>query len=269
MSQHNELEVQALSTLESTRPPALRAYDQIAMHGEDLLAATKLAARHLVGRNVAFVGDHDGTSILLGILSSYGLVEMPRRMTLIDFDERVLDWGSQLAETHGFADRFNTRLYNVFDQLPMDMLGAFDTFYTNPPYGASNEGDSARLFISRGCELTSGIGSTAHIIIPDDKKRPWTCRAMSTTIKLLEQCGWCVKKRIRNVHAYHLDDDPELMSALVILKHQMEVTVEMPWIAHAVAQEEIPYFYGRNVQLPYPKYISGDGDPVWPNQVEQ
>lgn len=244
------LEREALALLEASRPQALRAYDQIAMRGLDLLRAVQAAAPRLAGRDVAFVGDHDGTSLLLGLLAARGLVRPPRRMTLLDFDDRLLVNARALAEEQGFVHLLDTRLYNVFDPVPADLLGHFDAYYTNPPYGASNDGASVRLFMTRGSELASRFGAVGHVILPDDDQRDWTRRALASTRCFLEQHGWRVLNLTRDVHTYHLDDDPTLTSALLDIERVYPDAPVMPWAALRIDQSEIPYFYGRSVRPP-------------------
>jgi N4-bis(aminopropyl)spermidine synthase len=257
-------ELEALSILERGRPTSLRTYDQIPMHGQDLLTQVKRVAPDLASKTVAFVGDHDGTSLLLGLLGARGLIEPPTRMLLLDFDQRLLEMARQLATDHGFADRLETLAYNVFDPLPLDLLETFDVFYTNPPYGASNAGASVRLFVTRGCELVHRQFGTGYVLLPDDARRTWTQEAMDSTQVFLEQHGWRVSAKVENAHGYHLDDDPTLRSASIqVTRTNDKLRAIMPWVRRAVSAEEIPFFYGQSVIPPYPKLIAADGQPVF------
>ena len=119
-------ELEALAILERYRPTSLRDYDQIPMHGHDLLTQVKRVAPSLAGKTVAFVGDHDGTSLLLGLLAAKGLVDPPQKMLLLDFDQRLFEVARQLAIEYGFADRLETLPYNVFDPLPTDLIETFE-----------------------------------------------------------------------------------------------------------------------------------------------
>ncbi len=257
-------ELEALAILERARPPSLRAYDQIPMRGEDLLAQVKRVAPDLAGKAVAFVGDHDGTSLLLGLLGARGLLEPPARMLVLDFDLRLLEMARRLAAEYGFADRLETLAYNVFDPLPLDLIETFDAFYTNPPYGASNRGASVRLFVTRGCELVHRSSGTGYVLLPDDPRRTWSRDAMASTHAFLELHGWRITARIENAHGYHLDDDPTLRSASVQIERASDdLRVAMPWARRAVSAEEIPHFYGQGVTPPYPEFIGADGQPVF------
>lgn len=257
-------EERLLALWEAARPESLRAFDQIPMRGSDLLCQVKLIAPHLAGKRIVFVGDHDGTSLLLGLLSSQGMIKGPAQMTLLDFDDRLLEVASALADEHHFSERFTSRLYNVFDPLPKELVGTFDAFYTNPPYGASNLGESARLFITRGCELTNSVWSKGYILLPTDHERLWTRASMLATQSFLLTHGWGIAAQLPQLHRYHLDDDAALMSSLLCVEREAAVmhAPSLPWQGRAVSPSEIPHFYGRDVLPPYPKYIAVDGREV-------
>jgi predicted RNA methylase len=65
----------------------------------------------------------------------------------------------------------------------MPELPRFDNFYTNPPWGASNEGESVTVFMERGMEATHsncvagqasrhcGTGEPSHAA--DEVKMAW------------------------------------------------------------------------------------------------
>src|SRR4051812_26467980 len=56
--------------IERVRPAALREFDQIPMCTPDLLRQVWAMAPILARRTVAFVGDSDATSLLLGVLAA-------------------------------------------------------------------------------------------------------------------------------------------------------------------------------------------------------
>jgi N4-bis(aminopropyl)spermidine synthase len=181
-------------------------------------------------------------------------------MTLLDFDDRLLEIGSLLAHRFKFSDRFTSRSYNVFDPLPRELDKDFDAFYTNPPYGASNSGASARLFITRGCELTKGEKAEGYILLPEDQKRSWTRTAMLETQRFLTDHNWVVTACVPQLHRYHLDDDKGLKSSFLCVAYGAagSPSLQMPWQGRAVEQTEIPHFYGKGVSPPFPRYLALD-----------
>lgn len=243
-----------------SRPEPFRAFDQIPMHSGDLARQVKLVAPLLENHRVAFVGDMDGTATLLGLLAAAG-GSAPASLLVLDFDARVLETVHSLAQLYGFADLLTIRLYNCFDPVPSELLGKYDWFYLNPPYGSRNRGASARLFLTRGCELVRRQGGSGCLILPDDPSRPWTRSAMFATQQFLLAHGWMIREKVDHLHRYYLDDDPSLSSSLLIVDRiALRTDFPMPFAGRQVQMDEIPNFYGRNTLPPYPRSISRDGD---------
>lgn len=254
----------AASLIGRSRPAALRTYDQIPMRADDMLYQAKFIAPYVMNKSVAFVGDYDSASALLGLLGTHS-DDGPAHMLVLDFDERVLAALRGIAQRHGFADRLETRLFNVFDPVPPDLVGRYDWFYTNPPYGSRNDGASGRLFIARGCELVHEYASGC-IILPDDPARLWSRLAMLTTQRFLVAHDWVVREKFDAMHRYHLDDDRDLSSSLLLVDHVAAVGragAAIPYAGRRVATAEVPYFYGRAVAPPYPRYIDREGNSIF------
>lgn len=256
------VDMEAVEIVAQARPEALRIYDQIPMRSRDLLRQVTLIAPYLAGKFIVFMGDYDSTSLLIGLLVKRGSIPSPKSMLLLDFDERLLSVADKLATQYDFQDILETRLYNAFDPIPSELIGKFDWFYTNPPYGSHNLGESARLFITRGCELARQNVANGCIILPDDEFRPWTRSAMHSTQRFLCECGWTIDEKINKLHRYYLDDDRELASSVILVKRNSDLHNRqkmMHYAARKVDFDEIPYFYGRSVSSPYPRYILQDG----------
>ena len=263
----------AAYAVERSRPPALRRYDQIAMDPVDLARQVDLLAAGLADRDVVFVGDHDGMSVALGHAAAVGGGPMPARMTLLDFDERLLGRYRRFARAHGFESALDVRRYNVFDPVPDDLVGAADVFYTNPPYGSRNEGASVRLFLSRALECVRAVnaddttdGPVGFAVLPYDDERAWTRVAMQKTQAFMVGQGWTVGEMAKAMHGYALDDDPRLRSATVRFEgvaYREPDRARLPFCGRRAEAHEVPQFYGAAVRAPYPRYIGPDGAPIW------
>lgn len=249
--------------VEANRPPSLRQWDQIPMRASDLARQAELVAPTLAGKRVVFMGDHDGMSLVLGLLGSSDTGYMPAKVVLLDFDERLLAAATAFAERSGFGHVLDVHPYNVFDPVPGLLKGSFDAFYTNPPYGSQNRGESVRLFLTRCLELMrTGRDSLGYAILPDDQSRSWTRSAMRETEAFMNAHGWYIAEKGRAMHGYHLDDDPELRSATVLFESvafTRALADSLRFGGRRVHPHEIPGFYGASERPPYPRYLRPDG----------
>lgn len=247
-----------ISIVEATRPAACRQYDQIPMKPEFLIRQANIIAPRIAEKRVVFVGDSDGASLLLALRSRRGY-PAPREMLVLDFDTRLLRNLNRVIRECELGHVLSTRRYNVFSPLPDDVLGRYDWFYMNPPYGRWCKGRSIQLFLTRGIEAVKPDGGMGCLIVPHDMLRPWTIECMYETQKFLTEYGWVIGEKIHNMHEYYLDDDTELTSSLVLLEHASTIQEDgkhMPFAKRYVDHLEIPNFYGREVLPPYPTVIT-------------
>jgi predicted methyltransferase len=256
----NDDELELLDVLRNRRPESLRRFDQIPMRSLDLLCQVKWIAPKLQNKSVVFIGDHDGTSILIGMLASKGIISPPSRLLMLDFDDRLIHVANNLSKEFKFNNIFSAQLYNVFDPIP-NGNGEFDWFYSNPPYGSNNRGNSACLFIARGIEhLKFRQMSRGCVILPMSNSRNWARVTINTVRKFLRDSNWLMREKFINTHKYHLDDDPELSSSaysLVPLKN--ETKWNHAYLGSRVPFVEFPNFYSGQDKRPYPRYIKNDG----------
>ena len=255
--EHRTAEVDAISRIlmHGDRPAALRDIDQIYMLVGSQLTQAKVISEYIHGKRVVFMGDDDCMSITLAVLSeTIGLSTRAAHTTVLDFDERVLQFVEQMRDEHGISsDDFEIVRYNVKDPLPEHLVEKADIFYTNPPYGFSNAGGSARIFLGRCMELCMRHRSRGIAILPHNMEHEKAGLAMMRTQEFLIQHGYVVSESLRGMHQYHLDDRPNLYSGTVILD-RIEYK---PYEHHGreIPAAEFARFYGsKSVDVPH--YIS-------------
>jgi predicted methyltransferase len=167
----------------------------------------------------------------------------PAVIKVFDFDERMV------GAINRFADRerlegLAAELYNCLDPLPA--VEPFDCFYTNPPWGASNRGESVNVFLERGLELLRFEGDGIVVIADRDGELPWTSDVLANVQAFAAGRGFYVSRLMPRLHSYHLDDNPELRSCNLILQSR-------PGNARAPASQRIAdparleNFYGDGV----------------------
>lgn len=207
--------INAVSDVVQNRPRPLRLFDQIYMKTGDMLLQSEFVAKWADKKRLAFIGDGDAISVCVAYLKKREIIPYgPSQITVFDFDERICGAVTRFAEGLQL-ETLNAQLYNCLDAFPGPT--DFDCFYTNPPWGASNEGESVKVFMQRGMEATHYSGDGA-IVIADDVDREWTMRVLARVQNFALTSGFFVQRMMPRVHSYHLDDAPELRSCNLILR---------------------------------------------------
>jgi N4-bis(aminopropyl)spermidine synthase len=211
--------VNAISDVVQNRPPPIREFDQIYMKVADMVIQADYVANAFREKEVVFVGDGDSIALATLHLKKQGIIDYgPRRIVVLDFDERIVNSIERFAESNGLGDTISSHLYNVVDPLPGEYIASFDAFYTNPPWGASNGGESVLVFLERGMEAlrTKGIGA---LVIGDDSELEWTQEVLHRAQTVALSRGFVVAEMTPRMHLYHLDDAPNLRSCCCLFRH--------------------------------------------------
>jgi predicted methyltransferase len=233
----------AISDVIQNRPRPLREFDQIYMKAGDMVLQSEFVASWSDGRRLAFVGDGDSISVCVAYLMARRIIGYgPAEITVLDFDERMVGAIERFAEREGLTT-LNARLYNCVDSLPE--IGEFDCFYTNPPWGASNEGRSVNLFIQRGMELLRYEGEGLVVIADADADLPWTSRVLANVQGFAMESGFFVSRMMPRLHSYHLDDNPDLRSCNMILQSRPRNRRELASVS-VTDPVRLENFYGEN-----------------------
>jgi len=238
--------INAVSDVVQNRPRPLRDFDQIYMKTGDMVMQSELVSRWANGKRLAFIGDGDAISVCVALLKARNIfAEGPSHITVFDFDERICSAISRFADHEGITT-LESRLYNAADAFPSDMIGQFDYFYTNPPWGASNAGESVKAFMQRGFEATNYAGE-GLVVIADDHERDWPQHVLAQVQKFALERDQYVQKMQSRMHLYHLDDDPDLRSCNLFFK---ALPMDRPPVESApLSKERLDNFYGKGQPL--------------------
>ncbi len=207
--------INAISDVVQNRPRPLRLFDQIYMKAGDMVLQSELVARWADGKRLAFIGDGDAISVCVAYLHKREIFNYgPSEIVVFDFDERICGAVTRFADKEQLT-QLKARLYNCLDSfaVPPD----FDCFYTNPPWGASNNGESVKVFVQRGIEATAYQGE-GMIVIADDSELEWPKRVLANVQQFIIGSGFFVQKMMPQLHQYHLDDAPNLRSCNLVVK---------------------------------------------------
>lgn len=240
----------AISDVVQNRPRPLRDFDQIYMKSGDMVMQTEFVAKWADERDVAFIGDGDAISISIAYFKHLKITDYgPKSVTVFDFDERIVRAIKSFAEKEEIPN-LNAELYNVLDAFPQS--GKFERFYTNPPWGQYNNGESVNVFAQRGMEAV-GYNGDGMIVIADDRELDWPKQVLSKVQCFTAESKYFVSRMMPRLHLYHLEDAPELQSCNLIVS-------PLPGAGRTVDSQAITDpdrlkdFYGRS-KTPRVRYV--------------
>ena len=185
--------INAISDVIQNRPRPLRRFDQIYMKAADMVLQSEFVADWSRDRRLVFVGDGDSISICVAYLKHRGIVSYgPSEIVVLDFDERIVGSIERFAASEEIVN-LKASLYNCLDPLP-EGLEKFDCFYSNPPWGASNGGESVNVFAQRGMELLEFDGSGLLVIADRQEGMAWTEEVLSNVQRFAALNGFYVSQ---------------------------------------------------------------------------
>lgn len=245
--------INAVSDVVQNRPSPLRDFDQIYMKAGDMVLQSEYIAHWADGKRLAFIGDGDAISICSMYLRHRDILDYgPAVVTVFDFDERICNAIRRFADAERL-DNLDARLYNCLDAFPKP--GEFDCFYTNPPWGASNGGESVNVFMQRGFEAV-GYGGDGVLVVADDPDLGWAKQVLANLQGYAISRGYYVQRMMSQVHNYHLDDAPELKSCNVLVRpcRSEDGLAEHGPSEPITDPERLENFYGRDAK-PRVRYV--------------
>jgi len=107
------------------------------------------------GRKIIFLGDDDSISLAIG------LTKLAKEITVVDIDNRVLNFISHSAEDFSL-ENFSVKNHDLREKCPQDITNKYDVVIMDPPYTI----EGLRLFLKRAKQV---LKSNIHI---NGKKYP-------------------------------------------------------------------------------------------------
>ena len=232
------------------RPKPRTQNRQFFMVEESMVVQAKKYYHYLKNKNIVFLGDGDGASIYYGLLLKYGLVEQVKAITLLDFDERILNYHNRIYTDFELANYYDLSLikYNVLNPIPENLKGKYDFFYINPPYGSLNEGNSIIAWLHRCIDLCSQ-DCMGCLIIPYDKKYKWSIENFEKIKQFLLKKGFEIIDQGIDIHDYDFANEPtSLKSSTFIVKKTSPSVSEYNDLELPNKYKE--HFYGKYEKIP-------------------
>jgi predicted methyltransferase len=242
--------VNAVSDVVQNRPRPIRDFDQIHMKTGDMVIQSEIVADWANDKRLAFIGDGDAVSVCIAYLKARGVFDFgPSKITVFDFDERTVQAVKRFADKERL-EHLDAELYNCLDEFPDRTK--YDCFYTNPPWGASNGGESVNVFIERGVEAIHGVGE-GMIVIADDDDLDWPKIVLSNVQAFSAARGFYVSRMQPKLHSYHLDDAPTLRSCNLFVSSLPSNEI-ISGGSKPIDSNRLTNFYGRS-QPPRVRYV--------------
>ncbi|SMO63321.1 hypothetical protein SAMN06269117_11538 [Balnearium lithotrophicum] len=132
--------------IQENRPPAIHQFDQGYVTPENTFARVALADDRgdLRGKKVVVLGDDDLMSIALALSG------LPKKVTILEIDERLVNFIKEVSDKYNL--NIDARVHDLRQPLPEDVLGAYDTFFTDPPETV----EAIKAFVGRGVATLKG-----------------------------------------------------------------------------------------------------------------
>lgn len=146
--------LERFKAITENRPLPKSDYDQGFVRPEDTVARVAFMYERgdLEGMEVFILGDDDLLSVAIG------LTGMAKRVTVVEIDQRIVDFIRAFADGHGI-ENIVVRQYNALEELPAEEKGKYDVFVTDPV--ETHKG--LKLFVGRCIESLKGEGSVGYI----------------------------------------------------------------------------------------------------------
>ncbi len=243
--------INAVSDVIQNRPRSIREFDQIYMKAGDMVMQSEFVARWADGKRLVFIGDGDAISVCVAYLKNREVLEYgPSKVMVLDFDERIVNAIKRFADRERL-ENLDAKLYNALDALPEDLID-FDFFYTNPPWGQYNAGESIKVFVDRGIEAIYQRGE-GLVVIADDKEIGWSQDVLAEVQSHAASMGFFVARMQPELHQYHLDDAPNLRSCNLLFRSR-SANEKRRQSDDVIDQQRLENFYGQS-KTPRVKYV--------------
>jgi predicted methyltransferase len=254
--------INKVSDVVHNRPRPLRDFDQIYMKTGDLVRQSDTVARWADDRRLAFIGDGDAVGVCIAYLKHRSVLDHgPSKVTVFDFDERIVNAVKRFADKERIDHVLGAERYNVLDPFPEP--GRYDCFYTNPPWGEHNGGDSVNVFAQRGFEAT-GYQGEGLLVIADDAELPWAQTVLANAQRFASDNGFLVCEMQPQRHIYHLD--VEIPSCNLFLRARPD-NQPPAGAGGAIEPHRLENFYGL-YQAPTVRYVKERKKPDYGKEPE-
>jgi predicted methyltransferase len=146
----------------------------------------------LVGRRILLLGDDDLTSLAIAaVVRHFGSASTISRLVVLDADAALVEFLARELTDAPFS--CSSLHHDLRDPLPPELLAAFDTIATDPPYTVA----AARLFLSRAAEALTGPGG--NLFLSFGSRRP---EAPFRLQQAIAEMGFAIRRLVPDFNDY-------------------------------------------------------------------
>ena len=146
----------------------------------------------LIGRRVLLLGDDDLTALALALcVRRHGSPSTIASLTVVDVDPRLVSFLER--ELAGAPFAATCIEHDLRRPLPRELVGAFDTVVTDPPYTTQ----AARLFLSRAANALEG--RHGDVFLSYGSRRPGAGVQLQ---RVISEIGFVIQRLSRDFNEY-------------------------------------------------------------------
>ncbi len=187
------------------RPTPLKKLDQVYMDEKSVMKTCIELGEIVRNKKLLFIGDDDLLSIYLSKFYD------PKSTVVIDIDMRIIKHIKMLREKLSLKNLMVVK-HDIRDPLPTHISNNFDIFYTNPPYGSKNNGDSCIAFIIRGLESLK-LGGQGVFVIASSSEGQWASKVEIKVTEYVRNSGCKLLRKSTTNQTYF---DNEITSTMFV-----------------------------------------------------
>jgi hypothetical protein len=185
------------------RPPPRWEIDQVHTFPRDMArrVAFLMEEDDVDGKDLLFVGDDDFCSTLVCTVAK------PRRVVVVDIDERILETLSEQARIHGWPlEVYPYDLDRYVDEgMPAELDSSFDVFVTDPPYSLTG----MILFCAFGMNaLRDQPGAIGYVAVPWMADEEWSDELLFAVQRSFLDQGFFLPEVRSAFHGYEQRERP-------------------------------------------------------------
>ena len=211
--------------LAANRPSPKVDLDQAYVTPETTMARIAVMADRgdLARRDLIILGDDD----LMGLAAA--LTGLPRRVVVLELDADLIYFIGQTAKEEGLA--VETSIQDLRDPLPDHYLGAFDTFFTDPPDTLGG----LELFVARALSAVRSPGSAGYFGVTNIESSLYKWRKWQR--RLLDKYGLVITDIVRDLSTYA--NWPYLVDRIGFDLEPLRHPPEKPWYKSSLYRVEL------------------------------